>query len=218
MVDRRRASLVLAALLGAGACATTRPLRPVGRGKTVYSASVGGPMVHALDLVLPAPILMVGGARGVRDDLEAAAALDVTAAVYGNLHLAPGAVWHPLVRPDGRVPSLMAAGWVDVITNFRDGVLVAPRLTGAASWRLRGRHLVYAGADVALAFGSATRLVAGPLAGGELRFGRVGLGLELKWLAPNYDVEPAAPDWISPGSHGFFSVLLGFSYYPGGPP
>jgi hypothetical protein len=84
----------------------------------------------------------------------------------------------------------------------------------AAAWRIRRRHLVCVGADAAAVFGSPTRLVAGPPAGGELRLGQAwSLSLEARWLAPNYDVAPLAPDWIAPGSRGYFSLLVGATRY-----
>jgi hypothetical protein len=44
----------------------------------------------------------------------------------------------------------------------------------------------------------------------------MGVSLEAKWLAPNYDVTPTAPAWLSPGGHGYLSVLVGVSTYIGG--
>jgi hypothetical protein len=209
-----RLLIAAGALVGLG-CASSRPVRPLGTGNAAVNTSVGGPMVKALGLRIPIPVLDVGGAYGVRDDLEVTAALDVTAGVYGIVHLEPGVAWHPVVREQGGLPSLTVLGSVHLLTNFGD-VLVAPRASGVASWLLGGRHVLYAGADAAVAIRPSTRVLAGPLAGGELRLGRLGLGLELKWLAPYYDVEPAAPEWLSPGGRGFFSVLFGASYYLGG--
>jgi hypothetical protein len=200
-------SLALAAL----ACSTVRPVEPLGAGQAMVGASLGGPMVHALGLAMPTPILTAGGAYGVGERWNATASLDATAGAYGVLHLEPGAAFFPVAGAGAR-PTLMLGGSLHLLTNFRD-TRVAPAATAVASWRA-GRRLGYAGADAALALGSPTRLVAGPLAGGELRLGRhVGLGLELKWLAPYYDVEPLAPDWISPAHHGYFSVLLGIHLY-----
>jgi hypothetical protein len=177
-------------------------------------AGVGGPLVRALGVNMPTPILTTGGAYGVRDNLEATARVDATAAAYGVMHIEPGAAYHPLVRDAGWVPTVTVAGSVHLLTDFQ-AVRAAPLTTGVAAWRVGGRHLIYTGADVAVVFGSPTRIVAGPLLGGELRFGRVGLALEGKWLAPYYDVEPTAPEWLSPADRGYLSVLFGFHYYPG---
>ena len=208
-----RAFAPLALALGcAAACSTVRPVRPLGPGNAVVAASVGGPLLQTFGVVIPTPILTVGGGYGVTDRWNTTASLDVTAAAYGTVHVEPGVGFFPIVHDAGGVPTVMLGGSLHALTNFK-AARVMPATTAIASWRLRGRHVLHAGADAALAFGSPTRVVAGPLAGGELRFGRVGLGLEVKWLAPYYDIEPLAPDWISPGHRGYFSVLLGFRTY-----
>ncbi len=166
---------------------------------------------------IPVPILTLGGAYGLRDDLEMTAHADATAALYGDLHVEPGVAYHPLIREAGSVPTLTIAGSVHLITDF-DAARVFPQITLAAAWRVRRRHLLYVGVDDALGFGSPTRIVIGPLCGGELRVGRFGLALEAKWLAPYYDVAPTAPTWISPDSHGYLSVLFGVTRYLGETP
>ncbi len=203
--------------LAVAACSTTHTVRPLGRGNGALNASLGGPLVEVGNVDIPAPILTLGGAYGVRDDLEVTAHADATAALYGDLHLEPGVAYHPIIHEAGAVPTVTVAGSVHLITDF-DAARVFPQITLAAAWRVRRRHLVYVGLDDALAFGSPTRIVLGPLCGGELRVGRFGLTLEAKWLAPYYDVAPTAPTWISPDSHGYLSVLFGVTRYLGETP
>jgi len=211
------AGLTFVAGLALGACATTREVRALGRGNTAYGASLGGPLVEALGVDLATPILTVGGGYGLRDDLDLFGNLDLTAALYGDLHLEPGLAYHPVIREAGFVPTLTVAGSAHLITNFVDA-RVYPQLTLAGAWRIRRRHLLYVGADSAMGFGATTRVVVGPLVGGELRLGRVGLTLEAKWLAPYYDVAPTAPSWISPANHGYLNLLVGVTYYAGSTP
>ena len=90
--------------------------------------------------------------------------------------------------------------------------------TYSAAWRVGAlhRHLLYVGADAGTLVTSRTRVLAGPLAGGELRVGRrAGLVVEAKWLSPWYDVRPLAPTWVSPDDHGYLSLLLGCNIYWG---
>jgi hypothetical protein len=118
---------------------------------------------------------------------------------------------------EGAAPTLTVAPSLHLLTNFSD-TRVIPQVTLAAAFRLGHKHLLYTGTDNAVAFGSPTRVVAGPLLGGQLRVGRTGIALECKWLAPYYDVAPTAPSWVSPASHGYFSVLVGVTYYLGDSP
>jgi hypothetical protein len=205
-------SLALCAALGG--CTPAHAVRPLGRGHGVLEAALGGPLVRVSGNDVPMPILSLGGGYGLRDDTELTLHGDVTAGVFGVLHLEPGAAYHPIVREAGLIPTLTVAGSVHLLTNIED-TLVAPHLTGAAAWRIRRRHLIYLGVDTALALRGRDRLIVGPLVGGEARIGRVGVSLEMKWLAPNYDVTPTAPDWLSPGGRGYFAVLLGARYYLG---
>ncbi len=198
-----------AALLGA--CSTTAPLRPLGKGRTTAGASLGGPLVRIEGASLPAPVVEVGGAHGLRDDLEATARVGVSQLAFGVTHLVPGVAWHPVVRERGAVPTVTVAGALHLLTNYR-AFRAAPQATVAADWAL-GRHHAYVGADAALVLADPTRALAGPLLGLGTRVGRVGLALEGKWLAPWRDVEATALDWRSPGGRGYLSVLFGVTYH-----
>ena len=200
--------------LGAG-CASTHTVRPLGRGNAVVHASLGGPLVNVSGAVIPTPILTLGGALGVRADSEVTLHADATAALFGVAHVEPGVAFHPVIRDGGLMPTLTTTLSLHLLTDF-SATRIAPQATLAGAWRIQRRHLIYAGADLAVASGSAARLVLGPLLGAEARLGRrVGVSLEAKWLAPYYDVAPLAPSWISPGNHGYFSVLLGVNTYLG---
>ena len=211
-------TVVLACAALVAGCAATHAVRPLGRGNGAVHASLGGPLVTVGSATIPTPILSVGGAYGVRDDAEVTLHADATAALFGVLHVEPGVAFHPVIRDGGAIPTLTAAASLHLLTNFNDTRL-APQVTLAGAWRVRRRHLIYLGADTAVASGSPARVVFGPLLGGEARLGRrLGLAREMKWLAPYYDVGPLAPSWVSPGSHGYFSVLLGFTVYLGDVP
>jgi len=208
---------VVALAAALASCSTSHVARPLGRGNFVGQASLGGPLVEVSDTPLAAPILVVGGGYGFTDRWDGYARVDVTAAAYGDLHLEPGAAFHPVVREAGLVPTVTLAGSAHLLTDFRE-VRVGPQVTALAAWRVGAlhRHLVYVGADAGTLVTSRTRVLAGPLAGAELRVGRrAGLVLEAKWLSPWYDVEPLAPTWISPGNHGYLSVLVGCNVYWG---
>jgi hypothetical protein len=214
-------ALALSLLALSAGCASSRNVRPLGRGNAAGHVSLGGPLVglggdsHGPAIVTPTPILTLGGSYGVRDDASITANVDATAALFGVAHIEAGAVYHPIIRPSGAVPTLTTVGGLHLLTNIAD-TRVAPFVSGAAAWRLRKRHLIYTGVDLAVAIGTPTRVLWGPLGGGEARLGRhIGLSLEIKWLVPHYDVAPLAPAWISPASHGYLSVLVGLNIYFG---
>jgi hypothetical protein len=214
----RSAAVLCAPLVAFAACATSHFARPLGRGNAVAQASLGGPLVEVSGTPVAAPILVVGGGYGVSDRWDVYARADVTAAVYGDLHLEPGAAYHAVVRESGAVPTVTFAASAHLLTDF-DEVRVGPQLSVVAAWRPGARHrnLVYAGVDAGTLVTSRTRVLAGPFVGGEVRVGRrAGLVLEAQWLSPWYDVRPLAPTWISPGDQGYLSILLGCNVYLGG--
>ena len=218
--EGRARPLGLALAVFVAGCSTFRPVQPLDPGQTALGVSLGGPLLNTLGTVFPTPILNVVAARGLRSRAgnmpwAVTGALDITAALYGNLHLEPGMVAYPIVQTGGAVPSVAVAGSLHVLANRHDSLFV-PHLAGIASWRWGAQLLVYTGGDAALAIKTPAAPLIGPLAGAEWVHGRGRFGLEVKWLAPYHDVEPAAPTWIAPFHHGYFSVLLGAGYQFGG--
>jgi hypothetical protein len=214
-----RLNLAVGMLVGLTACASSHYVRPLGKGNAAAHMSLGGPLVAIGGATFPTPIATVGGGYGVRDDVDLYLEWNVTAAAFGDLHLTPTVAWHPLITEHGGVPTVTVAGALEFLTDFRSGARALPRLSVAAAWALgKKRHLLYAGGDLAVSFeGRGWVPIAGPFVGGELRVGRrLGLVLEAKWLAPNYNTAILAPEWVSPGGYGYLSVLLGVNVYFGG--
>lgn len=214
-----RLYVAIATLLGVGACASSHFVRPLGKGGAVASASLGGPLVQLGGAVFPTPIVELGGGYGVRDDVDLFLRANITAAAFGDLHLEPGVAWHPIIRDHGGVPTVTVAGSMHFLTDFRTSARALPQLSAATAWALgKKRHLLYAGADLAISFeGRGWVPIVGPFIGGELRVGRrVGLSLEAKYLAPNYNTGILAPAWVAPGGYGYLSILLGVNVYFGG--
>ncbi len=208
-------AVAIALALGAATgCTHTHQVRPLGKGNSAVHASLGGPLVGVFGIVIPTPILSVGAAHGVTDQLEVLGHVDLTAAAFGSAHYVMGAAWHPVISQGGAKPTLTLAGGVHVLAS--KDVLVAPTFTIASAWRIARRHLIYVGVDTALPIRAQSNFIAGPLLGAEARLGkRIGVSLEAKYLAPWYDTYPNGPNWVAPGSHGFFSLLLGTNIYFG---
>ena len=219
---RRTTGVALWVALAAAGCGTTTSVRPLGQGNADIHASVGGPLLKIDGKPAAVPIAMVGGGFGATDRVDVSGDVDVTAAVLGVAHFSTGLAYHPLLWTESRaVPAVTIAESVHVLTNLSN-TRVAPQTTAVAAWKVGAGHLLYVGADCAVVSGRSldeTRLLAGPLLGGELKAtDHLGIALEAKWLAPYHDTGPAAPDWLSPDSRGYLSVLLGFRGYLDGVP
>src|SRR5687767_13242872 len=92
---RRRLLALIALALG---CAQSRPVQPLAPGEQLVGLSLGGPMIRLFGAAFPTPILQASGAHGFRERLALTGNLDLTAGLYGTLHVEPGAVWHAIVR------------------------------------------------------------------------------------------------------------------------
>src|SRR3954468_15742120 len=214
-----RLYVAIGTLVALSACASSHFVRPLGKGNAVAAASLGGPLVQLGGAVFPTPIVDLGGGYGVRDDVDLFLRANVTALAFGDLHLEPGVAYHPIIRERGGVPTVTVAGSLHFLTDFRTAVRALPQLSAATAWALgKKRHLLYAGADLAISFeGRGWVPIFGPFVGGELRASRrVGLTLEVKYLAPNYETRILAPAWVAPGGFGYLSILLGVNVYFGG--
>lgn len=217
----RRAAALGVAVACAG-CGATTAVRPLGAGNAEVHASLGGPLVRVDGTPIATPVLMAGGGFGATDRVDVSGDVDVTAAVFGVAHVSSGLAYHPVLWSENRArPAVTVAETVHVLTTFSN-TRVAPQTTAVAAWKLGAGHLLYVGADCGVVFGSPldeTRVLAGPLLGGEWKATpHLGIALEAKWLAPYYDVAPTAPDWLSPDSRGYLSILLGFRGYLDGVP
>jgi hypothetical protein len=216
--SRNRPGVALGAflLLAVAGCASSHIVRPLGKGNGNLNVSLGGPFVAFGDVTVPTPIASIGGAYGVRDDLEVFGHLDVTALAFGIVHVDPGIAMHPIVREKGWIPTVTVGAALHLLTNFQDfrGV---PQLTVAAAWRIARRHMIYVGGDLGFGFEpQGFRAIWGPFVGGEARLGkRLGLSLELKWIEPEYNVLPLAPAWVGIANQGYLSILLGINVYLG---
>ena len=210
----RLSLLTIVATICAGACSTVRPVEPLAPGQFALAGSVGGPLINTLGTVFPTPMLTAGGSYGLGERWVATGSVGLTEALFGVVHVEPGATFFPWLSQEGEM-IFGATASLHVLVNGSDA-LVAPQLSGTASWRLSPAWLVYGGGDLALVLRAPARPIWGPLGGVQWRTGRTSLSLETKWLAPHHDVEPAAPGWISPAHQGYLTVLLGARFAFGG--
>ena len=210
------------ALLAAlSACASSHFVRPLGkggaRGQRRRSAARWSQLGGA---TFPTPIVDVGGGYGVRDDLDLFLRANLTAAAFGDLHLEPGVAYHPLVRDggagaDGDGGRLAALSHRLSHRGARACRSSASRRRGrsaaGATWSTRGST------SPSASRGAAGCRSSGPTSAASCASSRrVGLALEAKYLAPNYDTGILAPAWVAPGGYGYVSVLLGVNVYFGG--
>jgi hypothetical protein len=208
---------LLLATLVCGACATTHLARPVGRGNTRVSASLGGPMVE-FGAPVPVPISTLGVAHGVSDALDVGGELHPTAAAFGIAGLSGGVAWHPI--PTHRAALTVGAS-LGGYFNADDGLLLGDVWVAGggrvASWLWLG-----GGVHNGLRLFTTASGEQGPWAptlAGLAAFTvsrRVTIDVELRWYALATCGQCLTPGYYAPGGVGALGLLFGVHYEIGG--
>lgn len=214
-----RRLLVLCALATA-ACGTTQFARPLGRGTTRFTASLGGPLVRFGGAPVPLPITTVGVAHGLSDLVDVGGDLHPTAMAFGVAGASAHVAVHPLTAHRS---ALTVGGSVSGFGNAHDGVLFTDLwLAGGgrvAPWLWLGGG-VHNGLRVVGSSSLSEQTPWTPTLAALASFlpsSRVALNLELRWYAFTTCGRCATPDYYSLGDAGGLGVLLGLDFeLPGG--
>lgn len=136
---------IIAITMMAG-CSGVRFVRPLDKGSSAATVSLGGPITQVAGKYLPLPLLSAGYGYGITDYLSAEAGLHVTSALFGIAHLDAGVNWTPL-RTQGMVPGVVISPKLVLLSNFKPHESRAyPAVTPTLYWEA-GRHLLYTGAE-----------------------------------------------------------------------
>lgn len=201
--------LLLTSLVSA--CSATHVARPLPRGASQWTVSLGGPWLPEAVPTKLVPYVSVGLQRGVTDDLTLGGAVHATMAAY---QVAAGelSATRRVARGAGVRPELAATGNVYLFAGD-GGARVFPALGGVASWRPGERTLLFGGAQVIGQFTGAPAALVTPLLGVQRRVrSRLGLQAELKWMAANADTRAGVFEGESSlGGRGALALQLGLT-------
>jgi hypothetical protein len=219
-----------AAVLALAACATTDLARPVGRGNTRVGLSAGGPIAVIGSKPIPAPIVTIGLAHGLYDQLDLQGHIHPFAAAFdtGNgsipiLGADLGFAWHPVHT---RRELLSIGGAFYGFTNRLDAVFFTD-LWIAAGYRATGWFSFSGGMHNTLRIGTsdetlAERPVWTPTLFAQVAVrpfsGRFAIDLELRWYAFTQNGTIVAPAYVTIGNYGALGILLGFHFDAGNGP
>jgi hypothetical protein len=200
------------------ACGATHIVRPLPRGASVWTASLGGPYLPEAVPTKVVPYLSIGWQRGVSDALTVGGAVHGTVAAYG---VAAGELTATRLLMEQR------AGWPAVAGTAhaylfagQGGARFYPSLGAVASWSVGERALLYGGGNAVAQFSGTPSVLINPLIGGQRSIGRrVALQLELKWMAANVDTRAGVFEGESSlGGHGALATQLGITVRRRGTP
>lgn len=217
MVSLVHIRLVAGAIL-LSACSATHIVRPLPRGASVWTASLGGPYLPEAVPTKVVPYLSIGWQHGVSDALTVGGAVHGTLAAYG---VAAGELTatRRLAEQHGGLPALAGTAQAYLFAG-RGGVRLYPSLGAVASWSVGQRALLYGGGSAVAQFSGTPSVLLNPLIGAQRSFGRrVALQLELKWMAANADTRAGVFEGESSiGGRGALATQLGLTVRRRGTP
>jgi hypothetical protein len=196
------------------ACGHATSVRPTPKDVIQAEAALGGPLVRIAGLTIPTPLSTAGARYGLGDTYDVAAHLHLTSLSFGVAGVDVGSTWLPVAQ-NGALPALSLSGRLYGFTNLSDGPRAYLELTGSASY-LAGEHfLTYLSATGLVQFAGGYPLYSLAV-GEEVRLGRFGLQLELRWYEPNIATRFEVVDWVPLGGLGGLGAVLGVNYRFGG--
>ena len=210
-----RLLLALASLLTA--CATARPLVPLGAGGAAVEASVPGVLVEGDTYVAPVGVLLLGGRYGLSDALEVRARIHAFTLAKGIVGLEGGAVYH--VRPArGLAPGLHLTGDVSVLTSpahwgsdLPEGARGATSLGVLADVEPLGWLRPYVVVDQTVVWYDGAYVLSA-MAGAQVALGRFELSLEVGLVGLNHDTRAFTEPYVGLGGHGAVWLSWGLAY------
>ncbi|MGE5498509.1 MAG: hypothetical protein ACM3Q2_10580 [Syntrophothermus sp.] len=212
-------TLLIAGLYLSG-CAAHTNLMPVGKGNAEVSAGLGGPFITVSDMKIPAPYITLGGLYGLKDDINLNANIHVTSFMYKVAGIDLGAAWFPLLNY-GWKPAVGIQPGILMLASLKENVesrfRLYPMLSGSLAWKVPG-GTGYTGLDMLFLpakpeyDSEAPSYIASPFAGYRFPLSeKIKFCCELKWQAANVEGYQLAPEYLSIGKHGAFTVLLSVS-------
>ena len=200
-------SLAFALCLLSLGCASTRAVRPLGRGHTELSLGVGGPLSDSYRSANPPPIpaTTLGVRHGASERVDLFADLYASAWVLGVTWLDVGAAF-ALLPCESRRVCLLASGTSHVLTNFTDTMLLE-QLTLVASVQL-GPLTPYLGWDAVVQVMPALDHMPIGFTGLRVEPGRWFVQAEARWYAPFSEGERSTSHYLSPFGAGALGLSL----------
>ena len=127
-------------------CAPARFVKPLDKGKTVVSASLGGPLILFAGTTIPMPLTSVAVGHGFKDGLTGFAGLHTTSLAFGVVQTDVGLVKN-IHKQDGWVPGISVSPVANLMIDKWQGKFsFFPQVDANAYWNyMKKPHYAYVG-------------------------------------------------------------------------
>lgn len=139
---------ILALIIINYSCSSVRQIRPLDKGESAVTFSLGGPITELGDIYSPLPLLSVGYNRGIIGrKLDIEAGLHLTEGLYGVLMLDAGINYRPVLSCGFR-PGVIISPKLFFTTDFSEsGARLYPDLTLSSYWKVKQNLFLYLGLE-----------------------------------------------------------------------
>lgn len=129
-------------------CSSVRQIRPLDKGESAVTISLGGPITELGDIYSPLPLLSIGYTRGLLSrKLELEMGLHITEGLYGVLMIDGGLNYRPILS-SGLRPGIIVSPKVFFTTDFSSSsVRIYPDLNLTSYWKIRQNFFIYLGLE-----------------------------------------------------------------------
>ncbi len=217
---KKTLTLYLICLVVMSSCAPSRFVKPLQKNQQAVNVALGGPLFEYSDVVIPMPFLSASYGYGFDSTLTGFAALNVSAALFGNLQMEIGAT-KQVLKQSGYVPAISITPVANLIYKNKDAKKFYPQLDLNAFWEFnQNRNLFYAGVSnwFELAGKKAheqeqtNHWLISPHIGQTFIRKRWDFTIEAKIIAPNISYESNVVDYKSPlGKRVAFGIYFGYT-------
>jgi hypothetical protein len=215
--------LVFAFILAIVSCSPVRSVRPLEKGQSAVSLSLGGPITQVGKIYLPLPMLCLGYNYGLFETMDIEGGINFTDMLFGIANIEAGANWRPLF-PEKFRPGFIVSPRLLAMTDFKPGESrVYPDIGLTAFWKIRKQIYWYVGSDTWIELDSTRddgntqkrHLLVAPYIGTDFGNDRWRFQAEFKLYTPNLSNKGRPAKNIGAGDKGIFGVFLGVSRYFG---
>jgi hypothetical protein len=205
-------------------CSPVRSIRPIDKGQSAVSLSLGGPITQVGKTYIPLPLLCVGYNYGFFETMDIEAGLNFTDVLFGIGNIQVGTNWRPLI-PQAFRPGFIISPKLFAMTDFKPkGSRLYPDIGLTAFWNLRKQWYLYGGWDNWIELNTIRddgntqnhHWLIAPYVGMDLGSDRWSFQVEIKLYTPNLSNQGRPTKNIGVGEKGIFGVFLGMSRYFGG--
>ena len=201
-------------------CSPARFVKPLAKKQHAVNLSVGGPMIKYGKATTPIPFLTATYGYGIDSTLTAFVSVNVTSALFGNVHVEPG-ITKQVFKQNRYRPAMSVSPVLTILYTDQTAFKREPQLDVHECWEYgKRKNYFYVGANNWFEFARTRSLgqkqnshwIVTPQAGHSFTGKRWNVNLEIKIIAPHLSNDKLMVEYQTPfKKRGAFGIYLGYT-------